>query len=122
VTLDAAVESAPVTRPNAAAWRALAKSLSGRLVLPSDRGYAAARELFDPRFDVARPAAIAYCASPVDVHRTVEFARTHGLRPIPRCGGHSYGGYSTGSGLVIDVTRMSKVTVAAARKGAPATA
>ena len=108
--------------PGAAAWRSLARSLSGSLVLPSDRGYATARELFDPRFDVARPAAIAYCASPVDVQRTVDFARVHGIRPIPRCGGHSYGGYSTGSGLVIDVTRMSTVKVTPAQKGSPATA
>jgi FAD/FMN-containing dehydrogenase len=81
-------------------------------VLPADRAYATARELFDPRFDTARPAAVAYCATPLDVQRTVDFARAHGVRPIPRCGGHSYGGYSTGSGLVIDVTRMSSVKVA----------
>jgi FAD/FMN-containing dehydrogenase len=110
--------------PTAAEWRALAKSLSGRLVLPSDRGYATARKLFDPRFDVVKPAAVAYCASALDVQRTVDFARTRGIRPIPRCGGHSYAGYSTGSGLVVDVTRMSavKVTVSGAKKGAPETA
>ncbi|HWF73397.1 MAG TPA: FAD-binding oxidoreductase [Solirubrobacteraceae bacterium] len=103
-------------------WRPLAKSLSGRLVLPSDHGYATARELYDPRFDRIRPAAVAYCASPADVQKTVDFARSHGIRPIPRGGGHSYGGYSTGTGLVIDVTRMGSVTVTPARKGAPATA
>jgi len=107
--------------PTAAAWRSLASSLSGRLVLPADHGYASARELFDPRFDSVRPAAIAYCASAVDVQRTVDFALAHGIRPIPRCGGHSYAGYSTGSGLVIDVTRMSTVKVTK-KKGAPTTA
>lgn len=108
--------------PNPAAWRALARSLSGRLVLPSDHGYASAKQLFNPRFDVARPAGIAYCASPLDVQRTVDFARVHGVRPIPRGGGHSYGGYSTGSGLVIDVTRMGSVKVTRAEHGRPATA
>lgn len=122
-TLDGAHEALTAARrPNSTAWRLLARSLKGRLVLPSDRGYATAKELYDPRFDVARPAAIAYCASPVDVQRTIAFARRYGIRPIPRCGGHSYGGYSTGSGLIIDVTRMSTVRVARARKGAPATA
>ena len=116
------IEAVPAGAPDAGAWRALAKSLSGTLVLPSNHHYRTARELYDPRFDVSRPAGIAYCASPVDVQRTVDFARTHGIRPIPRCGGHSYGGYSTGSGLVVDVTRMSKVKVTPARKGAPATA
>lgn len=105
------IERVPISPPTLADWRALAKSLSGRLVLPSDHGYATARELFDPRFDRARPVAIAYCASARDVQMTVDFARTHGVRPIPRGGGHSYGGYSTGSGLVIDVTRMSSVKV-----------
>lgn len=100
---------------DAQAWRTLGRSLSGRLVLPSERGYAVARQLFDPRFDTARPAAIAYCATPADVQRAVDFARTHGVRPIPRSG-HSYGGYSTGSGLVIDVTSMHAVTVARARR------
>jgi FAD/FMN-containing dehydrogenase len=113
---------AAVTPPNAAAWRALARSLKGRLVLPSTPGYATAKQLFDPRFDTARPATIAYCASPVDVQRTIAFARAHGIRPIPRCGGHSYAGYSTGSGLVIDVTPMNTVEVMKGKRGAPATA
>ncbi len=54
------------------------------------------------------------CTSPADVQRCVEFARTHGITPIPRCGGHSYGGYSTGAGLVIDVTPMHDVVVTGA--------
>jgi FAD/FMN-containing dehydrogenase len=103
-------------------WDTLARSLSGRLVLPTDRGYATARELYDPRFDSVRPAAIAYCASALDVQQTVDFARAHGVRPIPRGGGHSYAGYSTGPGLVVDVTRMDTVKVTAAKHGAPATA
>ncbi|HWF35431.1 MAG TPA: FAD-binding oxidoreductase [Solirubrobacteraceae bacterium] len=98
-------------------WRTLARSLSGRLVLPSDRAYAGARKLYDPRFDSIRPAAIAYCASAADVQRSVDFARIHGVRPIPRGGGHSYGGYSTGHGLVIDVTKLNTVKV----RGATAT-
>jgi FAD/FMN-containing dehydrogenase len=120
LTQELVIQEVPVTPPNAAAWRSLASSLSGRLVLPADRGYATARELFDPRFDSTRPAAIAYCATARDVQRAVDFAREHGVRPIPRCGGHSYAGYSTGSGLVIDVTRMStvKVTGSTAHVGA----
>jgi FAD/FMN-containing dehydrogenase len=96
---------------DAAAWSALASSLSGRLVLPSSPSYATARLLYDPRFDDITPAAVAYCASPSDVQRCVSFARDHGIRPVPRCGGHSYGGYSSGPGLVVDVTPMHTVTV-----------
>jgi len=96
---------------DAAAWSTLASSLSGRLVLPSSPTYATARLLYDPRFDDTNPAAVAYCTSPTDVQRCIDFARTHGIGPIPRCGGHSYAGYSSGPGLVVDVTSMSTVTV-----------
>jgi hypothetical protein len=96
---------------NAGAWATLASSLSGRLVLPSSPTYATARLLYDPRFDTSYPAAVAYCASSSDVQRCVEFARAHGIAPVPRCGGHSYGGYSSGPGLVVDVTPMHTVTV-----------
>ncbi|HEY5025100.1 MAG TPA: FAD-dependent oxidoreductase [Acidimicrobiales bacterium] len=99
---------------DAAAWSALASSLSGRLVLPSSPSYATARLLYDPRFDDITPAAIAYCASPSDVQRGIDFARAHGIGPVARCGGHSYAGYSSGPGLVLDVTPMHTVTVARA--------
>ena len=99
---------------DAAAWSTLASSLSGRLVLPSSPSYATARLLYDPRFDTITPAAVAYSASPADVQRCVSFARDHGITPVPRCGGHSYGGYSSGPGLVVDVTPMHTVTVARA--------
>ena len=52
---------------------------------------------------------MAYCASATDIQRCVAFARTHGITPTPRSGGHSYGGYSTGTGLVIDVSRLNTV-------------
>jgi len=104
-----------------AAWAALASSLTGRLVLPDDPAYATARLLYDPRFDDLRPAAVAYCASPADVQRCVAFATAHGVVPVPRCGGHSYAGYSGGPGLVIDVTPMHDVTVTPT-PGAPAPA
>jgi FAD/FMN-containing dehydrogenase len=99
---------------DAAAWSMLASSLTGHLVLPSSPSYANARLLYDPRFDDINPAAVAYCASPTDVQRCIAFARAHGVVPVPRCGGHSYGGYSSGPGLVIDVTSMNSVTVSRA--------
>ena len=60
---------------------------------------------------------MAYCATPADVQRCIGFARAHGIRPIARCGGHSFAGYSSGPGLVVDVTPMNTVTVAE-RRGA----
>ena len=97
--------------PTVADWAELEHALSGRLVRPGSSSYESTRLVYDLRFDSARPAAIAYCATPTDVQRTIDFARRHAITPTPRCGGHSYAGYSTGSGLIIDVTPMNRVVV-----------
>src|SRR5205807_1563650 len=68
-------------------------------------------QLFDPRFDHILPAAIAYCTSAADVQASLAFARRFSLPFTTRAGGHSYAGYSTNSGLVINVTRMNSITV-----------
>jgi hypothetical protein len=105
-------------------WAALAKSLTGRLVLPGQPAYPTATQLFNPVFDSVHPAAVAYCAKVSDVQRSIEFARTHGVQIATRSGGHSFAGYSTGPGLVADVSAMSTVGVEAggsmARVGAGA--
>jgi len=105
------------TVPGPVPWPQLARTLQGRLVRPADAAYAVAHQLYDPRYDAVHPAAIAYCASPTDVQRAIAFAREHNVPLTARSGGHSYGGYSTTTGLVIDVTTMSNVAV----KGATAT-
>lgn len=88
-------------------------SLDGHVVRPGDRAYPSARMVYDVSYNSANPAAIAYCRGPEDVARCIEFARESGVPPIPRCGGHSYGGYSTGPGLVIDLTGSNGVRMAA---------
>ena len=44
--------------------------------------------------------------------------RRHGLELAIRSGGHSYGGYSTCTGLVLDVTRMDDTVVDASSRKA----
>jgi FAD/FMN-containing dehydrogenase len=109
------------TDPGAATpaqWRAYAASLKGRLVRPGDRAYPIDKLLFNPRFDALAPVAVAYCASAGDVARSIGFARDHGFVVAVRSGGHSYGGYSSGSGrLVMDVTPMAAVVPASAPGG-----
>jgi FAD/FMN-containing dehydrogenase len=95
----------------AADWSALAQDLSGSLVRPGASTYATDLRLFDPRFDGLRPAGVAYCRSAHDVATCLNFARRYGVPVAPRCGGHSYAGYSSGTGLVVDVTPMSSVQV-----------
>ena len=98
--------------PGPADWAALRRGLpAGRLVMPDSTSYATARLLFDPKFDDSRPAAIAYCTTPGDVSTCLAFVRKFGLPVAARAGGHSYGGWSTTSGLVIDVTPMAAVEV-----------
>jgi FAD/FMN-containing dehydrogenase len=40
------------------------------------------------------------------VRKIVSWSAADGVRPIPRSGGHSYAGYSTGPGLVVDLRSL----------------
>ncbi len=64
------------------------------------------------------PRAVVFCESRQDVERTVRWARKHAVRIAPRSGGHSYGGYSTTSGVVVDVSRLNKVSLDARKRAA----
>jgi FAD/FMN-containing dehydrogenase len=103
--------AATVRTPTHADWAALRKHLSTRdLVRPGDRGYAQARQLFEPRFDALEPAGIAYCHAAADVATCLSFVRKFRLPMRIRSGGHSYAGWSTVTGgLVIDVSAMNSV-------------
>jgi FAD/FMN-containing dehydrogenase len=90
---------------------ALARMLDGRVVTPDDRGYARARHLFNPRFDGIRPKAIAYADGVEDVRRAVGWARENEVPLVARNGGHSYAGYSTVDGVVVDLRRLRRVDV-----------
>ncbi len=107
-----AVRTPPSRRagpPAPADWNALGRDLQGRLVRPDDASYDAARRLYIPRFDGVRPQGVAYCAAPADVAACVRFAARHGVPVAVRCGGHGYAGWSTGPGLVVDVSPMDEV-------------
>jgi FAD/FMN-containing dehydrogenase len=98
--------------PAPADWARLAGSLHGKLLRPDTNGFAAAARLYNPRFDaLPRPAAIARCANAADVQSAVRFVADTGTAAALRCGGHSYGGWSMSTGLVIDVAPINAVTV-----------
>ncbi|WP_406841598.1 FAD-binding oxidoreductase (plasmid) [Streptomyces sp. AHU1] len=90
-------------------WAAFASDLDGPLIRPGDALYKKARQSFQPRYDVARPAAVAYVSSPQDVATCLAFVRRFQLSVTVRSGGHSYAGWSTSSGLVIDVSNLDRV-------------
>ena len=103
----------PSPAPTVAApdWTALRAALRDRLVRPDDPSYDTARVLYNTRFDGVRPQAIARCATAEDVRECMRFARTYRVPLALRSGGHSYGGWSTGPGLVVDVGRMAAIDV-----------
>jgi hypothetical protein len=98
--------------PGPSDWSALQRSLKGSVVRPGDPSYATATQLFNPAVDSATPQGIAYCESAADVATCISFVQDHPLPFAVRSGGHSYGGYSTSDGLVIDVTRQASVQLA----------
>ena len=103
---------APQPGPGTSDWIALRSALSThKLIRPGARVYSTAKELFDPRFDFKRPAGIAYCANPRDVSTCLAFVRKFGLPVAARSGGHSYAGWSSTTGLMVDVTAMNSFQV-----------
>ena len=96
----------------------LARSIHGTVVAPGSPAYGQARLLESTRFDAVHPHAVVYCANAGDVEKAMLWARKHGVHVVPRSGGHSYGGYSTTTGVVLDVSRLNTVHVAPGGKTA----
>jgi FAD/FMN-containing dehydrogenase len=88
----------------------LRRRLRGTLLLPGDVGYDQSSQPANTRFQGTRPAAVAQCADERDVVLCVRWAREHGVQPVARGGGHSYAGYSTTKGLLIDLSRLNTVS------------
>lgn len=90
----------------------LAKQLSGTLARPGQSGFRPQALLYNPRFRAqAVPSAIAQVVSAADVAACVAFAAAGGASLRVRNGGHSYGGWSSGPGLVIDLAKLKAVKV-----------
>lgn len=81
----------------------LGKSLTGRLLMPDDYAYAFAAMPNNARWSGVLPKAIARCADARDVQACLAWARDNDMPFAIRSGGHSYAGYSTTDGLLIDL-------------------
>jgi len=75
----------------------------------ADRDYPVAKLTEVGNFDDVSPEAVAFCSGPDDVSLCLRFAQDTSLPVAVRSGGHSYGGYSTTEGMVIDVSRLDEI-------------
>ncbi len=91
--------------------RALARDVSGPVITRADAAYERARLVYNERFDAVRPLAIVQPVSAADVSAAISWARRNGVHLAARSGGHSYAGYSTTTGLVVDVGRLERISV-----------
>lgn len=103
--------AAPQQPADGSALEALQRNIGGQVVLPSDKGYEAARRIWNAMID-KRPELIIRCISTADVVRAVNFARDNELPLAVRGGGHNIAGNAMcDGGVVIDLTRMKAVNV-----------
>ena len=85
-------------------------ALHGQLLVPGQPDYELKRGLSNPVFDGA-PAAIVCCEIENDVRIALRMAQELGLQFMVRSGGHCTAGFSTGPGILIDVSGLSGIDV-----------
>ena len=90
---------------------ALARLVDGPVIGPASARYHQARLGYNERFDGVHPLGIVQPASVADVRQVVGWSRKTGIRVAVRSGGHSYAGYSTTNGLVVDLRRLSSIRI-----------
>lgn len=94
------------TGPSTSSLDALANSLGGRLLKPGAAEFAQIARPWNLRYADRLPAAIARCQTVQDIATSLGWAQSNAVPFVIRSGGHSYSGFSTTSGLMIDVSEM----------------
>ena len=75
------------------------------------KAYASAKLTYNERFDRTEPLAIVLPLSVEDVRNTVIWSRRTGIPLAIRSGGHSYAGYSTTTGVVVDLRHLNHIGI-----------
>lgn len=103
--------NAPSAGPDTPPFPELAAQVRGRLILPSNEDYEAARAVYNAMID-RRPAAVLRCRDVADVVAGVRFAADHGITLAVRGGGHNAAGLGVwDDALVLDLSDMHSTTV-----------
>lgn len=93
--------------PSAADWNDLARSIRGKVILPGDPLYPSLRLTWNGIYDRVLPQAIVRVADERDVATAVRFAADTGVQPTARSGAHSFAGFSSSTGMIIDVGALN---------------
>jgi FAD/FMN-containing dehydrogenase len=88
-------------------------SLDGELFRPDSPGYDAIRRPVNPAYRDVRPRLVVLCRSVSDVVSTIAYAAATGERIAPRGGGHCFAGRSSTDGIVLDLSGLDAISVAA---------
>ncbi|HEY1136673.1 MAG TPA: FAD-binding oxidoreductase [Xanthomonadaceae bacterium] len=92
-------------------WAELAASLQGKLLLPDSPDFRQVAAPWALQYASKLPQAIAMCASEADVRNSLLWSQAYDVPLVARSGGHSYAGYSTTSGLMINVSQIHAVEI-----------
>jgi FAD/FMN-containing dehydrogenase len=93
--------------------RALRAAVRGRVLVPGNSGYDAARVVFNRRWDGVKPPAVVRVRDLADVRAVVRWADRYDIPLVSRSGGHGYNGNSTsGDAVVVDLGALDFVRFA----------
>ena len=87
--------------------------LDGELLRPGSPGYEAARRPVNPAYQQVRPRLVVRCRSVADVAATLRYAAATGDRIAARGGGHCFAGRSSTDGIVLDLSGLDGIALAA---------
>jgi len=90
-------------------------SLDGELFSPDSPGYEAIRRPVNLAYREVRPRLVVACRSVSDVVGAMTYATATGDRIVPRGGGHCFAGRSSTDGIVLDMSGLDGIRVAADR-------
>lgn len=90
-------------------WQQLQSQLQGEVLLPQHAEFSRLAKAANARYDHKIPAAIIRCANSQDVQLCVSFIRQHQLPFAIRGGGHSYTGFSSSHGLLLDLGLLQQI-------------